>query len=220
MHSVPPMLKFTHCVRASRAASGIVNFGKSAFLSKSQQNNMALLSGDPFVTSSHFAMRFERSALPADVGGTLTNGTDGHCCLGVNLPALSDPDALWSHYKESLSPTLLAQATAHNAASASSSSIAVPSRTPTQGMYQTAELEAARARHSDSPKSFACFLSHHKQACAAEARLVKQQLESMLDAKVFLGKRSPLSSLLNPRTTGRRRMRVPTHSLSLATRRL
>ena len=49
-------------------------------------------------------------------------------------------------------------------------------------------LEVTRARHRDSPKGFACFLSHHKQACAAEARLVKQQLEFMLDAKVFLGK--------------------------------
>ena len=49
------------------------------------------------------------------------------------------------------------------------------------------QFEDARARHRDSSKAFACFLSHHKQSCAAEARLVKQQLESMLDAKVFLG---------------------------------
>ena len=54
--------------------------------------------------------------------------------------------------------------------------------------FQTDELEAARARHFDSPKGYACFLSHHKQACAAEARLVKQQLEFMLNAGVFLGK--------------------------------
>ena len=50
------------------------------------------------------------------------------------------------------------------------------------------EFEAARARHRDSPKGFACFISHHKLTCAAEARLVKQQLEKMLDAKVFIGK--------------------------------
>ena len=61
-------------------------------------------------------------------------------------------------------------------------------------MFQPNELEAARDRHRDSPKGFACFLSHHKQACAAEARLVKQQLESMLDARVFLGKCSTVSS--------------------------
>ena len=60
-------------------------------------------------------------------------------------------------------------------------------------LFQNGKLEAARDRHRDSPKGFACFLSHHKQACAAEARLVKQQLESMLDAKVFLGKCSPPS---------------------------
>ena len=60
--------------------------------------------------------------------------------------------------------------------------------------FSTDEFKAARARHHDSPKGFACFLSHHKQACAAEARLVKQQLESMLDAKVFLGKCCALGS--------------------------
>ena len=64
------------------------------------------------------------------------------------------------------------------------------SQTPSLGMFQPDELEAARDRHRDSPKGFACFLSHHKPTCAAEARLVKQQLESMLDAKVFSGKRA------------------------------
>ena len=58
---------------------------------------------------------------------------------------------------------------------------------PSHAMFESEEVEAARARHRDSPKRFACFLSHHKQACAAEARLVKLQLESLLDAKVFLG---------------------------------
>ena len=57
------------------------------------------------------------------------------------------------------------------------------------------QFGAAIARHRDSPKGFACFLSHHEQACAVEARLVKQRLESMLDAKVFLGK---LCTLLPP----------------------
>ena len=55
-------------------------------------------------------------------------------------------------------------------------------------LFLPTELKAARSRHKNSPKGFACFLSHHKQACAAEARLVKQELESILDAKVFLGK--------------------------------
>ena len=60
-----------------------------------------------------------------------------------------------------------------------------------QGLFESEDIEAARARHRDSPKRFACFLSHHTLACAAEARLVKQQLTSLLDAKVFLGKYPP-----------------------------
>jgi len=56
-----------------------------------------------------------------------------------------------------------------------------------QHVLSSTVLEVARARHRDSPKGFACFLSHHKHACAAEARLVKQQLETLLDAEVFLG---------------------------------
>ena len=36
-----------------------------------------------FATSSDFAARFERNAMPLDVGGTLVAGVDGRCCLGV-----------------------------------------------------------------------------------------------------------------------------------------
>ena len=61
-------------------------------------------------------------------------------------------------------------------------------RNKSHNLFQNGKLEAAKSRHRDSPKGFACFLSHHKQACAAQARLVKQQLESMLGARVFLGK--------------------------------
>ena len=53
------------------------------------------------------------------------------------------------------------------------------------------ELKAAQARYRNSPKGFACFLSHHKQAGTAEAEMVKQQLESTLEASVFLGKSPP-----------------------------
>ena len=55
-------------------------------------------------------------------------------------------------------------------------------------MFEPGELEAARARHRDSPAEFACFLSHHEQSCDAEARFVQEQLEAFLDAKVSLGK--------------------------------
>ena len=48
--------------------------------------------------SNHASARFERSALPSDIGGELTTGTDGHCCLGVEQPALCDEDAVWAKY--------------------------------------------------------------------------------------------------------------------------
>ena len=53
--------------------------------------------------------------------------------------------------------------------------------------FKTDETEAARARHRDSSKEFACFISLHTQTCS-EVRLVKEGLESILDAKVFIGK--------------------------------
>ena len=49
-------------------------------------------------------------------------------------------------------------------------------------------IEGARQRHESSPKSFAAFLSHHKEACATEARLVKQNYETLLGVECFLGK--------------------------------
>ena len=57
-----------------------------------------ILSGDPFGASAEFAARFERSALPSDIGGELTTGTDGHCCLWVDQPALCDEDAVWAKH--------------------------------------------------------------------------------------------------------------------------
>ena len=35
-------------------------------------------------------------------------------------------------------------------------------------------------------KQFACFLSHHKDSCAMEARFLKGQLEEMMGRAVFL----------------------------------
>ena len=134
-------------------------------------------------TSADFATVFEKSSLPANVGGTLTVGIDEHCCRGVSLHSLNDGDAVWSHYKERLSPALLAQMARCVGCGVLPSSL---KKSPSLlGSFQPDGLEAARARHRDSPKSFACFLSHHKQVCAAEARLVKQQLESLLEANVF-----------------------------------
>ena len=57
-------------------------------------------------------------------------------------------------------------------------------------------LAEARQRHEGSSKSFAVFLSHHKVACATEARLVKQKYETLLGVECFLGKHTtPLSNL-------------------------
>ena len=50
------------------------------------------------------------------------------------------------------------------------------------------EVEEAQQRHQSSSKSFALFLSHHKEACATEARLVKQNYETLLGVACFLGK--------------------------------
>jgi hypothetical protein len=91
---------------------------------------------------------------------------------------------VWSFYEEHLSPSLKAQVDARNA---------VSQQPPSVGFIQSDEIKAARLRYRSSPKEFACFLSHQKEASctAAEASLVKQELESLLEAKVFLGKYTP-----------------------------
>ena len=53
--------------------------------------------------------------------------------------------------------------------------------------YVDEEIEKAREQHLSSPKTFAIFLSHHKEACATEARLVKLQYEGILGVECFLG---------------------------------
>ena len=78
-------------------ASSLYKVG-TVFQSKSERNSTILLSGDPFAASADFAARFERSALPSDIGGDLTTGADGHCCLGAEQPALCDEDAVWAKY--------------------------------------------------------------------------------------------------------------------------
>ena len=184
---VPPLLKTTQFVRVSRAAAITFNLFKSAgFVSKDLEMRITLHSGaNPFVSSPGFAALFERSALPVDLGGTLATGTDGRCCSGAALPQLNDADAVWDHYHELLSPRRKVELSA--AAAAAAAALVSPAASPC-GAFAPGKLEAARVRHRDSPKGFACFLAHDTQACAAEARLVKQHLESILDARVCLGK--------------------------------
>ena len=73
-------------------------------LSSRQQATTFLIAGlDPFATSAKFAARYDRSALPSDIGGELTTGIGGHCCLGVAQPILCDEDAVWEKYLSLLS---------------------------------------------------------------------------------------------------------------------
>ena len=72
---------------------------RMGLISANMQATTILINGpDPFATSAKFAACFERSALPSVIGGELTTGTDGHCCLGVEQPALCDEDAVWVNY--------------------------------------------------------------------------------------------------------------------------
>ena len=87
-----------YILNVSTVASSFYNISMKLFQSDRSRRRTTLLSGDPFAASADFAARFERSALPSDIGGELTTGTDGHCCLGVEQPALCDEDAVWAKY--------------------------------------------------------------------------------------------------------------------------
>ena len=172
-------------VRANSIAASIFQLCKRVgVLSEHQKRTTFLLPGaDPFHASSDFAALFDRSALPVDVGGTLATGSHKHCCRGVPMPALSDADAVWAFYEERLSPSLKNQVDARN------TPVDVEASALVEGLlFPPTELKAARSRHKNSPKDFACFLSHDEQVCATEAGKIKEQLESLLDAKVSLGK--------------------------------
>ena len=96
--TVPDLAAHTYILNINATVSSIFNIVKGSVMNEHQKNTCTLISGDPFVSSLNFADRFERSAMPADVGGELRTGEDGHCCLEVWQPALSDGDALWAKY--------------------------------------------------------------------------------------------------------------------------
>ena len=50
----------------------------------------------------------------------------------------------------------------------------------------TAVAALRQKRETTSSKKYAAFLSHHKLACAMEARFLKTELERMLGAEIFL----------------------------------
>ena len=89
----------THLVGAGSTATSVVNFFLRRLASEHQRQTTVLLPGNPFASSADFAARFSRAAMPADVGGELRIGAEEHCCLGIELPALSDGDALWARYE-------------------------------------------------------------------------------------------------------------------------
>ena len=84
-------------VGANAFGVGLYNLAKRLFLNDYQASTILLLRGDPFA-SAEFAERFDRSSLPADVGGEARDGSDGHCCVGVVLPGPSDEAAVWASY--------------------------------------------------------------------------------------------------------------------------
>ena len=59
-------------------------------------------------------------------------------------------------------------------------------------LFSDAEARAAEEWNRKSGKRYVAFLSHHKEACATEARLVKGELEEFFDAEAFLGKCSTI----------------------------
>ena len=90
-NTVPKALSAaTYLVGASTIAAGIINTGKLAFLNEVQKHKTQIISGDSFRHSNDFAERFDHSAMPAGVGGELSTGSDGHCCIGVDHTALAD----------------------------------------------------------------------------------------------------------------------------------
>ena len=165
-------------------------FKRTFLRSERQRSAIKVHSGADSFAFPDFSDVFERSALPADVGGTLTSGADGHCCRGVELPAVSDAEAMWGLYQGLLSPRLKAQVAERVqqlSSTIASTNLTVPLSVEATA-FQPNEFESAIARHRGSPKSFACYLCRDSTACADEARLVQQHLEEMLGASVFLGK--------------------------------
>ena len=122
---VPNMHSTTFFVRSGKVTAGIyATIGRMGILSANAKATTFFVAGpDPFAASTDFSTRFKRSALPAAVGGTLVTGAvsdnicirtrdrvadyahicyllaqDEHCCVGVDLPAAADADAVWTRH--------------------------------------------------------------------------------------------------------------------------
>ena len=84
----------SYLVGVNTIAAGLFNTVKMAFLNEDQKRKTHVISGDPFRHSRDFAERFDRATMPVDVGGELSAGDDGHCCVGVAHTALTDAGAI------------------------------------------------------------------------------------------------------------------------------
>ena len=70
-------------------------------------------------------------------------------------------------------------------------------------LFSDAESAAATAWFDGTGKQFVAFLSHHKEACATEARLVKGELDSFFEGgEAFLDSDNLQASARN--TSGER----------------
>ena len=96
---VPSMTAAAYFLNLNNGAASLINVAKKLFWNENQKQYTKVISGDPFSASADFVERFERAKMPADVGGELRTGTDGHCCLGVEQPALRDNAAIWAKYR-------------------------------------------------------------------------------------------------------------------------
>ena len=91
---VPIWASATHLVGVNTFAAGLFNTTKSTFLNEAQRRTTKVISGDPFRHSRDFAERFDRAIMPVDVGGELSTGDDGHCCVGVAHTELTDEEGI------------------------------------------------------------------------------------------------------------------------------
>ena len=87
---------------ASGTVAGIFTLAcRMGFIAHHYQASVFLITGpDPFSASPDFATRYNKSDMPSDIGGELTTGTDGHCCLGVEQHVLCDEESLWARYSK------------------------------------------------------------------------------------------------------------------------
>ena len=92
--SVPIWVSTAYLVGVNMIAAGIINTAKTAFFDETHKRKTQIIRGNPFQHSRDFAERFHRAAMPVAVGGDLSTGDDGHCCVGGAHTALTDEDSI------------------------------------------------------------------------------------------------------------------------------